>query len=176
MWFTELRPKTTGIRFASFKLLATLKIVVSEFASAKERLLTAPAMGKVAEILIRPGTKITPETVILLLSNPKLVQEVNQSKGLLAQQQAQREAFKYEQQNLRLNYQGRIADIEAEIEKKVNGFPQTQYIQSDFIGSSEYKTICTLGEQIQDMLTEGAYVKRGDKVIEISSFKQAIGN
>jgi multidrug efflux pump subunit AcrA (membrane-fusion protein) len=88
-----------------------------ELYSAKERLLTAPAMGKVAEILIRPGTKITPETVILLLSNPKLVQEVNQSKGLLTQQQAQREAFKYEQQNLRLNYQGRIADIEAEIEK-----------------------------------------------------------
>ncbi len=27
-----------------------------EFASAKERLLTAPAQGKVAEILIRPGT------------------------------------------------------------------------------------------------------------------------
>jgi multidrug resistance efflux pump len=35
----------------------------------------------------------------------------------LAQQQAQREAFKYEQQNERLNYQGSIADIEAEIEK-----------------------------------------------------------
>jgi len=88
-----------------------------EFYSAKERLLTAPAMGKVAEILVRPGTKITPETVILLLSNPKLEQEVNQAKGELAQQQAQREAFKYEQQNLRLDYQGRIADIEAEIEK-----------------------------------------------------------
>jgi HlyD family secretion protein len=88
-----------------------------EFYSAKERLLTAPAMGKVAEILVRPGTKITPETIILLLSNPKLEQEVNQAKGLLAQQQAQREAFKYEQQNLRLDYQGRIADIEAEIEK-----------------------------------------------------------
>jgi HlyD family secretion protein len=88
-----------------------------EFYSAKERLLTAPAMGKVAEILVRPGTKITTETIILLLTNPKLEQEVNQAKGLLAQQQAQREAFKYEQQSLRLNYQGRIADIEAEIEK-----------------------------------------------------------
>lgn len=88
-----------------------------EFYSAKERLLTAPAMGKVAEILVRPGTKITPDTVILLLSNPKLEQEVNQARGQLAQQQAQREAFKYEQQNKRLNYQGTIADIEAEIEK-----------------------------------------------------------
>lgn len=88
-----------------------------EFASAKERLLTAPAQGKVSEILVRPGTKITPETVILQLSNPRLEQEVSEAKGQLAQQKAQREAFKYEQQNERLNYQGRIADIEAEIEK-----------------------------------------------------------
>jgi multidrug resistance efflux pump len=88
-----------------------------EFASAKERLLTAPALGKVSEILVRPGTKVTPETIILHLANPKLVQEVNAANGQLAQQLAQREAYKYEQQNERLNYQGRIADIEAEIEK-----------------------------------------------------------
>jgi len=88
-----------------------------ELISAKERLLTAPALGKVSQILVRPGTKVTPETVILHLFNPKLEQEVSESRGQLAQQQAQREAFKYEQQNERLNYQGRIADIEAEIEK-----------------------------------------------------------
>jgi len=88
-----------------------------EFSSAKERLLTAPALGKVSEILVRPGTKVTANTVILQLTNPRLVQEVNAAKGQLAQQLAQREAFKYEQQSERLNYQGRIADIEAEIEK-----------------------------------------------------------
>lgn len=88
-----------------------------EFASARERLLTAPALGKVAEILVRPGTKVTPSTIILQLTNPKLEQEVSQAQGQLAQQQAQLEAFKYEQQSERLNYQGRIADIEAEIEK-----------------------------------------------------------
>jgi multidrug efflux pump subunit AcrA (membrane-fusion protein) len=88
-----------------------------ELISAKERLLTAPALGKVSEILVRPGTKVQPDTVILHLFNPKLEQEVSESKGALAQQQAQREAFKYEQQNERLNYQGRISDIKAEIEK-----------------------------------------------------------
>jgi len=88
-----------------------------ELISAKERLLTAPALGKVSEILVRPGTKVTPETVILLLSNPKLEQEVSKAQGELAQQKAQLEAFKYEQQSERLNYQGRVADIEAEIEK-----------------------------------------------------------
>tara|TARA_R110001583_G_scaffold36618_1_gene120619 strand:- start:3321 stop:4559 length:1239 start_codon:yes stop_codon:yes gene_type:complete len=88
-----------------------------ELLSAKERLLTAPALGKVSEILVRPGTKVKPDTVILHLFNPKLEQEVSEARGELAQQQAQREAYKYEQQSERLNYQGRIADIEAEIEK-----------------------------------------------------------
>lgn len=91
--------------------------VYGEFVSAQERLLTAPASGKVSAILVRPGTAVTPETVILQLSNPKLEQEVSQAKGLLAQQQAEQQAFKYEQQSERLNYQGRIADIEADIEK-----------------------------------------------------------
>lgn len=88
-----------------------------EFASAKERLLTAPAQGKVSEILLRPGATVTPDTIILRLINPMLEQEVSQAQGTLAQLQAQREAFKYEQQNERLTYQGRIADIAAEIEK-----------------------------------------------------------
>lgn len=88
-----------------------------EFYSAIERLLTAPAQGKVAEVLIRPGAKVTKDTVILRLSNPKLEQELNQAKGLLAQQQAQKAAFEYEQQNQRLNYRGSIADIEAAIEE-----------------------------------------------------------
>lgn len=88
-----------------------------EFASAKERLLTAPALGKVSEIVVRPGTLVSPNTVILKLSNPKLEQEVNEAVGLLAQQKAELEAFKYVQQNERLNYQGNIANIDAEIEK-----------------------------------------------------------
>ncbi|MFT6284655.1 MAG: multidrug resistance efflux pump [Arenicella sp.] len=88
-----------------------------EFASAKERLLTAPAQGIVSEILLRPGATVTPDTIVLRLTNPMLEQEVSQAQGTLAQLNAQREAFKYEQQNERLTYQGRIADIAAEIEK-----------------------------------------------------------
>jgi HlyD family secretion protein len=88
-----------------------------EFASAKERLLTAPAQGIVSEILLRTGATVTPDTIVLRLTNPMLEQEVSQAQGTLAQLNAQREAFKYEQQNERLTYQGRIADIAAEIEK-----------------------------------------------------------
>jgi len=114
--------KSLPLSELSFQTVASSDIDIytrayGEFSSAKERLLTAPALGKVSEILVRPGTKVTADTIILQLDNPRLVQEVNAANGQLAQQLAQREAFKYEQQSDRLNYQGRIADIEAEIEK-----------------------------------------------------------
>ncbi len=51
------------------------------------------------------------------LSNPKLAQQHSDAQGKLTQLKAQQQAFKYEQQNERLNFQGRIANIEAEIEK-----------------------------------------------------------
>ena len=88
-----------------------------ELASASERLLTAPAQGKVSAIMIRPGTKVTPDSIIAVLTNPQLEQEVADAKGQLANLNAQLQAYKYEQQNERLNYQSRIADIEAELEK-----------------------------------------------------------
>ena len=88
-----------------------------EFASAEEQLLTAPALGKVEKILVRPGATVTKDTVILALTNPQLEQQVNQARGELAQEQAKHQAFLYEQQSDRLNYQGSIADIEANLEK-----------------------------------------------------------
>ena len=91
--------------------------VYGELVSAREQLLTAPAMGNVTEVLALPGTQVTPKTPILRLSNPQLEQEVSQARGLLAEKRAEREAFKFEQKNDRLNFQGQIEDIKSEIEK-----------------------------------------------------------
>ena len=47
-------------------------------------------------------------------------------------------------------------------------------IDRDFFDSGEYLAIKTLAEQLQDLLTEGAYVQRGDRKQEVSSFKQVM--
>ncbi|TCK16892.1 DNA gyrase subunit B [Thiogranum longum] len=49
-----------------------------------------------------------------------------------------------------------------------------QKIPSEFFASAEYGRIVALGEQLNDLLGEGAYVQRGDKQQPIESFKQAI--
>lgn len=45
---------------------------------------------------------------------------------------------------------------------------------SDFFDSSEYQNMVTLGEQLQDFLSEGAYVQRGERRKDVSSFKEAL--
>ena len=49
-----------------------------------------------------------------------------------------------------------------------------QKIPSDFFASAEYGRIVALGEQLNDLLGDGAYVQRGEKQQAIDNFKQAI--
>lgn len=87
-----------------------------ELFSAQERILTSQAAGKVSAILLRPGATVTPESVILTLTNPELNQAYQSALGALNAQKAQLESFELEQQNARLDFQGRIADIESALE------------------------------------------------------------
>ena len=45
---------------------------------------------------------------------------------------------------------------------------------SDFFASSEYQNMMVLGEQLKNLLGEGAFVQRGERRAEVSSFKQAL--
>ncbi len=45
---------------------------------------------------------------------------------------------------------------------------------SDFFASSEYQNMVNLGEQLVDLLAEGAYVQRGERRENVASFKQAL--
>ncbi len=49
-----------------------------------------------------------------------------------------------------------------------------QKIPSEFFASAEYGRIVALGEQLNELLGEGAYVQRGEKQQPVESFKQAI--
>ena len=87
-----------------------------ELFSAHERMLTSQASGKVSAIHLRPGALVEPDTVILSLANPELIQSYQSALGDLNANKAQFESFELEQENERLDFQGRMADIEFTLE------------------------------------------------------------
>jgi DNA gyrase subunit B len=55
-----------------------------------------------------------------------------------------------------------------------HGVPVIYRVQRDFFESGEYRAIASLGKQLNNLLEAGAYVKRGEKVFETSSFESAL--
>lgn len=44
----------------------------------------------------------------------------------------------------------------------------------DFFASNDYKTVTTLGEQLNNLLEDGAYVQRGERKKPVTTFKEAL--
>lgn len=59
-----------------------------------------------------------------------------------------------------------------QIEMVAHGVPHTYRLAYDFFASNEYKRIAQLASKIAGLLEEGAYVKRGERVLLVSDFKQ----
>jgi len=56
----------------------------------------------------------------------------------------------------------------------LHGFEKTYSFSGDFFHSGEYRAIARLGETLDGLIEEGAYVKRGERSHEIDSFAEAI--
>jgi len=60
------------------------------------------------------------------------------------------------------------------LEEWRHGVPTRYNYQGDFFGSPEYQAIRQLGEQLEGLLGDGAYVQRGEKRQEVTSFRAAL--
>jgi DNA gyrase subunit B len=58
--------------------------------------------------------------------------------------------------------------------RKIHGIGNERIIPFDFFSSVEYRKITELGNQLSGLLTEDAYVRRGEKEQPVSSFRQAL--
>jgi len=55
-----------------------------------------------------------------------------------------------------------------------HGVSSSYTVSHEFFESAEYRAICQLGEKMQDLLEEGAYIQRGEKQQPVSSFPEAL--
>jgi DNA gyrase subunit B len=60
------------------------------------------------------------------------------------------------------------------ITKVQHGLGATRYIPREFFGTNEYRHIMALSEKLSDLLSEGAFVRRGDREAQIESFAEAV--
>ncbi len=60
------------------------------------------------------------------------------------------------------------------IEITAHGVPSTYRISHEFFASGEYAAIRSLGEKLQGLLEEGAYVQRGERSKPVTSFSEVI--
>ncbi|MEJ2141922.1 MAG: DNA topoisomerase (ATP-hydrolyzing) subunit B [Gammaproteobacteria bacterium] len=72
------------------------------------------------------------------------------------------------------NVEGESSHWCAKINITRHGLSTEKTIDRDFFESGEYRAIGTLSEQLGDLLGDKAYVKRGDRQQEVSSFKQVM--
>ena len=61
-----------------------------------------------------------------------------------------------------------------EIEVTAHGVPHYHTLGRDFFNSGEYGAIVELGDVLQGLLEDGAYVKRGEREKPVNSFKEAV--
>src|SRR5690606_12693906 len=55
-----------------------------------------------------------------------------------------------------------------------HGIPRHYPFRQDFFGSGEYTQIVELGEKLQNLLEEGAYIQRGERKQPITSFAEGL--
>jgi DNA gyrase subunit B len=60
------------------------------------------------------------------------------------------------------------------IVRRVHGIENESFLPFEFFQSGEYRKLKELGAQLEGLLEEGAYVQRGERRAEVSSFKQAL--
>jgi DNA gyrase subunit B len=61
-----------------------------------------------------------------------------------------------------------------EVELISHGVSNFVTFNRDFFASNDYKTVTSLGEQLNSLLEEGAYVKRGERKKPVATFKEAL--
>ena len=58
--------------------------------------------------------------------------------------------------------------------RKIHGIESESFLSLDFFSTGDYRRLIELGTQLDGLIQEGAYIKRGERTKEITSFSQAL--
>ena len=108
--------------------------------SKKPRLLTAKSQATVDEIILKPGAEVTPDSVILKLSDPNITQSVRDAKRAYIDSQNQRIQTDINQKRELLAQQAELARIQADLESaELEANAQSQLVSKGIVSNIDYQ-------------------------------------
>jgi DNA gyrase subunit B len=76
--------------------------------------------------------------------------------------------------DIRIDGEGNGGGQTAIVIETAHGVSNLYRIGGDFFGSGEYRALLGLGQQLEGLIGEGAYVQRGERRADVASFKEAL--
>jgi DNA gyrase subunit B len=130
--------------------------------------------------VVRVGRRFDPSVVEKLIYMPRLTEE------LISDQSARTDWMSELQMRMNVDQfasnrfeihpeedsEGSLSGIR--IIRYVHGINTDTMIPMEFFNSSDYRRLVEMGEKLDGLIGEGAYVKRGEKQADINSFSQAL--
>jgi HlyD family secretion protein len=145
----------------------------------------ATTQGRVERIVLRPGANVTPDSVILILTNPDLEQSVKDAELAYASAQANYQNRKTELESGLLNQQADVAGIDASYKDAVmtleanrelakEGLVGTIQLRQMESRAAELKNRLTLAQQRLVMSTEGIKSQLAPQESEVEQRRAAL--
>lgn len=108
--------------------------------SAKLQLITTRSQATVKEILLKPGAKVTKDSVIAKLANPELQQQVESAQQQLEQLSANLRQLVVNQKRELLNEEAKLAELDAMHEMaKLRRIAEDKLVQGGIVSQLTYK-------------------------------------
>jgi len=133
---------------------------------------------RVMATIQRLSRRISPEILEKVIYIQSLNKESLNNKESITQWCEELQARMNDDQNASIKFDIRHNPVEDSdafnivVIKHLHGISHEQIIQSEFFESAEYRSMTDLGKKLDGLLDDDAFVQRGERKCEVSSFKQ----
>ncbi len=108
--------------------------------SAKLQLITTRSQATVEEIVLKPGARVTKESIIVKLANPELQQQVDSAQQQLEQLRANLRQLVVNQKREQLNEEAKFAELDSIYETaKLRRVAQEKLVESGIVSQLSFK-------------------------------------
>jgi multidrug resistance efflux pump len=122
--------------------------------SDKQKLLTALTAATVEEVVLKPGAKVSKDSVLLKLSNPELIQELERSNMAVAKEKANLRRLKLDNTRLLLTESAQLSDLTAQYKKaELKRAAEESLAKKGIVSKLTYQTSVLEQVQLSESMT-----------------------